>query len=305
MRFIEIVYASLGMFELYQLRYFLAVVETGSFTKASKRVRVAQPTLSAGIQKLEAALSVRLFDRSSRRVFLTSAGTRFVERARSILSEVQAAQVELAEVQQAKEVLHVGVLITIAASAVQRLVRDFLRAQPGTVLELFEGSERELKTRLADEQLDLALTIARPEQRGGSELLYEEGYALAIASHHPLAKKSTVQVGELADEPTIVRTRCELLSETSRFFTRHNVRPRLVYRTEQDERALAMVGAGLGITVMPEHYAGRGVTRIPLSGFVERRQIALVHGPGRRKRRPKESAARFTEFASSQAWWQP
>ena len=65
-----------------------------------------------------------------------------------------------------------------------------------------------------------------------------------------------------------------MLSETSRFFTSHDVRPALVYRTEQDERALAMVGAGLGITVMPEHYQGRGVTRIPLVGFVERRRVA-------------------------------
>jgi DNA-binding transcriptional LysR family regulator len=290
------------MFELYQLRYFLAVVETGSFTKASRRVRVSQPTLSAGIQKLEGALAVKLFDRSSRRVFLTSAGTRFVERARSILSEVQAAQVELADV-QAKEVLRVGVLTTIAASLVQRLVRDFLRAHPGAVLELFEGGERELRSRLAGEQLDLALAIARPEQRSASELLYEEGYSLAIAAHHPLARKPVIQVGELADEPTIVRTRCELLSETSRFFTHHNVRPRLVYRTEQDERALAMVGAGLGITVMPDHYQGPGVARVPLAGFVERRRIALVPAAARRKRRPKPSVERFKEFASSHAWW--
>jgi DNA-binding transcriptional LysR family regulator len=97
-----------------------------------------------------------------------------------------------------------------------------------------------------------------------------------------------------------------MLSETSRFFTSHNVRPRLVYRTEQDERALAMVGAGLGITVMPEHYQGRGVTRIPLVGFVERRRVALVHAAaGRRRKKAKESALRFSEFASSQPWWKP
>jgi DNA-binding transcriptional LysR family regulator len=287
--------------ELYQLRYFLAVVETGSFTKAAKRVRVSQPTLSAGIQKLETTLSARLFDRTSRRVFLTEPGTRFVQRARSILSEVQMAQSELAEV-QAKEVLHVGVLTTISAQTLQGLFRDFLRAQPNTVLELFEGTERELKSRLQSEQLDLALTILRPDQRAPNEPLYEEGYSLAIALHHPLARRTSIQVGELAGEPTIVRTRCELLGETSRFFTSHNVRPRLVYRTEQDERALAMVGAGLGITVMPDHYQARNVARVPLTGFVQRRKIGLVQAPQRR-RRPKEGATRFSAFAASQAWW--
>lgn len=287
------------MFELYQLRYFLAVVETGSFTKAARRVRVSQPTLSAGIAKLESALSVPLFDRKSRRVFLTSAGTRFVERAQAILSEVRRAEAEVAEVQP-RDVLHLGVLTTIAAASMKRLLGDFLRAHTGTILELYEGSERELRNRIEAEQLDLALTIQRPDQRAQSEVLYEEGYSLAIASHHVLARMPAIHVTELADEPTIVRTRCEVLSETSRFFTHHNVRPRLVYRTEQDERALSMVGAGLGITVMPNNYRTRGVSRIPLVGFDERRRIAIVHP--KIKRRTHAIVERFTEFATSQAW---
>ncbi len=288
------------MFELYQLRYFLAVVETGSFTKAAKRVRISQPTLSAGIQKLEAALGVSLFDRSSRRVFLTRAGTRFVERARAILAEVQRAQAELAET-PTKKVLHLGVLTTIAARVFQDLMRDFLRAHPDTVFELFEGTEREVKNRLEAGQLDLALTIERPDLTGQVEHLYEEGYSLAIAAHHPLAKKSALHVTELADQPTIVRTRCEILSETSRFFTSHNVRPQLVYRTEQDERALAMVGAGVGVTVMPDHYRSAQVARLPLVGFTPARSIALVN-PARSKKRRADAVARFTEFAVSQAW---
>jgi DNA-binding transcriptional LysR family regulator len=287
------------MFELYQLRYFLAVVETGSFTKAAKRVRVSQPTLSAGIQKLEAALDVTLFSRSSRRVFLTPAGTRFVERARVILAEVQRAQAEVADV-QAREVLHLGVLTTIPASLVAQLLRDFLGAKSGVVVELFEGTERELKTRVDGEQLDVALTIQRADSRSHSEVLYEEGYSLAIAAHHPLARKPAIQVNELAEEPTIVRTRCEVLSETSRFFTHHNVRPRLVYRTEQDERALSMVGAGLGITVMPDHYRARGVARLPLVGFDARRKVALLHGRGRKRRSPLVES--FVQFAASQAF---
>jgi len=289
------------VFELYQLRYFLAVVETGSFTKASQRVRVSQPTLSSGIQKLEAALGVDLFDRTGRRVFLTSAGTRFVERARAILSEVQRAQAEAAEA-PAKDVLRLGMLTTIAVRRFEALTRDFLRSHPGVVIELFEGTERELKNRLDAEQLDLALTLHRGEQRGHSEVLYEEGYSLAIAAHHPLAKKPAIHVTELADEPTIVRTRCELLSETSRFFTHHNVRPRLVYRTEQDERALSMVGAGLGITVMPDHYTASGVARLPLVGFAEHRRVALVHAAARGRRRKHEMSGRFAAFALSQAW---
>src|SRR5213075_2403303 len=96
---IDNVYATLSsMFGLYQLRYFLAVVETGSFTKAAQRSGVSQPTLSAGIQKLEQTLEAQLFDRGKRRVFLTSAGTRFLEHAKTIVGEAQRAMSELKEV---------------------------------------------------------------------------------------------------------------------------------------------------------------------------------------------------------------
>jgi DNA-binding transcriptional LysR family regulator len=245
-----------------------------------------------------------MFDRTSRRVFLTPAGTRFVERARVIVAEVQRAQAELSET-PARRVLQLGVLTTIAAGVFEDLVRDFLRAHPDTVFELFEGTEREVKNRLEAGQLDLALTIDRPDLKGHKDSLYEEGYSLAIAAHHPLAKRSQIQVTELAEEPTIVRTRCEALSETSRFFTSHNVRPRLVYRTEQDERALAMVGAGLGITVMPEHYRAARVSRVPLLGFSPVRRIALVGPPQKPRKRRNEVATRFAEFALSQAWPHP
>jgi DNA-binding transcriptional LysR family regulator len=285
------------MFELYQVRYFLAVVETGSFTKASQRSGVSQPTLSAGIQKLEQALEAQLFDRTKRRVFLTSEGTRFLEHAKVIVNEAQRALTGLKAVPK-KQVLSVGVLTTISAFEVQRLIGDFMRTHPKTIVELYEGTERELNSRLDRESLDVALTVLRSENRARARALYDEGYSLALSVRHPLAQKPAIQVGELADDSIIVRTRCEMLSETSRFFTHHHVRPRLVYRTEQDERALALVGAGLGITVMPDHYHAESVARVPLLGFEERRTIALV----RERKRPGALVQSFSEFAASQAW---
>ncbi|RYG01519.1 MAG: LysR family transcriptional regulator, partial [Caulobacteraceae bacterium] len=70
------------MMDRYLLRYFLAIVETGNFSRAAARENVAQPTLSAGIAKLEGQLQARLFDRTNRRVHLTQAGSRFLVHAR-------------------------------------------------------------------------------------------------------------------------------------------------------------------------------------------------------------------------------
>ncbi len=294
------------MFELYQLRYFLAVVETGSFTKAAARACVTQPTLSAGIKKLEGQLDTQLFHRSSRRVFLTEAGTRFVARAKSILFECNQAALELKGVAE-RAVLRLGVLRTIPSALISRLLRDFRREDAGAVIELFEGTEQEIANRLDEGSIDLAITILRGEpaareDKSGELVLFREGYKLALAADHPLAGRDVIAAHELAEDNMIVRSRCEVLSETSRHFTDDNVRPRLVYRTEQDERALAMVAAGLGATVMPANYRHPGVVMVAFAGFDHMRTVALVRSRHGMAEENRDLAARFEAFTSSQSW---
>ncbi|MFC7048435.1 LysR family transcriptional regulator [Emcibacter nanhaiensis] len=287
------------MIELYQLRYFLAVVETGSFTKAAERVYVTQPTLSAGIQKLEAALDTKLFDRSSKRVFLTESGSRFVDRAKAILHQVSLAEAEMGDTDNPK-ILRLGVLMTIPAETAQSLLQPYLREEGGLVVELFEGTEQEILNRLDSGQVDIALTILRPGQKGKTVPLYRDRYSLAIPAHHPLAEKDIIQPRDLADAPTIVRSRCEILSETSRFFTDHNVRPRLVYRTPQDERALMMVAAGIGFTTMPDQYTMEGVARLPMEGYDFERQIGLIWTAHHLSPEREGLLSRFSMYAKSQ-----
>lgn len=285
------------MIEIYQLRYFLAVVESGSFTKAAERVYVTQPTLSAGIKKLETGLETMLFDRSGKRVFLTESGTRFVERAKSILHQVNLAEAEVRAVDSPK-LLRLGVLMTISSDVVRKMLQPFYREVSGLVIELYEGTEQEIQNRLDDGRIDVALTIVRGAPCEQIIPLYREGYSLAISAHHPLAGQASIHPKELANEPTIVRSRCEILSETSRFFTDHNVRPRLVFRSPQDERALSMVGAGVGYTTMPDHYHLDGVKRIPMEGYDFSRELGLIrtdHHVGTEKKELLEHFSTFTK----------
>ncbi|MDA5192571.1 LysR family transcriptional regulator [Govanella unica] len=292
------------MFELYQLRYFLAVVETGSFTKAAERACVTQPTLSAGIKKLESGLRVKLFNRSNRRIFLTEAGTQFIERAKSILHQCTLAEVELHEI-EAPRVIRLGVLMTIPAARLAALAGGFRRTEPGVVIELSEGTEQEITNKLDSGGVDLALTILRGPQTAATPHrppveLWEEGYVLALAASHPLAERGRIEGRALANEPTIVRTRCELLSETSRYFTDQNVRPRLVYRTPQDERALMMVAADLGFTTLPESYGLPGIAKLRLEGYDYRRRIGLLHGAPQWNKEKQALVDRFVAFAKAQ-----
>ena len=259
--------------ELYLLRYFLAVVESGSFTKAAAACLITQPTLSAGIKRLEDQMGVTLFVRNNKRVSLTTAGARFLPRAKAILHEVNMATAEIAATEQG-DVLRLGVLQTLPAALVARLLAGFSAAHPGIRFDLYDGSEQELLNRLDERGLDYALSLRRIDD-DTSLPLFDEGYKLALSLNHRLAGESVIRGEDLANESMIVRTRCEVLSETSRHFTDRNVRPPLVYRTAQDERALSMVGAGVGITVMPDSYEAPDVVRIPMRDFNPRRTVAL------------------------------
>lgn len=290
------------MFELYQLRYFIAIVETGTFTKAAERACVTQPTLSAGIKKLEERIGTRLFYRTSRRVFLTEAGTAFLQRAKAILYECNRAMRELSHT-EAPKVLRLGIVRTIPIVLVSKLLEDFKAQDDRAAIELFEGTEQEVANRLENGGSDLAITLLRDDMGPANVIpLFEEGYALALSDGHRLARRKSITGAELANDNMVVRTRCEVLSETSRYFTDRNVRPRLVYRTNNDERALEMIRVGLGVTVMPESYRWDGVARVPLEGFGFRRSIALVAPPRAPAKENRNLVETFSVFTSSQAW---
>ena len=88
--------------------------------------------------------------------------------------------------------------------------------------------------------------------------------------------EAAVAAERIAGEPMIVRRHCEALSEVSRHFTSRGVRPFMAARTTNDDRALALVAAGLAVTVMPECFACDGVALVPLEGFARRRVIGLA-----------------------------
>ncbi len=264
------------MLELYLVRYFLAVAQTGSFSKAAAHVHVTQPSLSAGIAKLESALGRRLFHRTSRRVQLTDAGNRFLVHAGNIMRECD---VCLEDVAQAKSrpLLRIGILTTIPAAVLGSAVAHAGIAGAAAHLEFIEGSERELLAKLDQGRLAAALTLQR-DKSGRQERICSEGYSLALPHSHRLSAAREITPEALASDAMIVRRHCEVLSETSRHFTAHNVRPAFGLRTTSDEKALVLVRAGYGVTVMPDSYRHPGVKRVRLKGFGLRRTICLRFG---------------------------
>lgn len=268
------------MIDRYHLRYFLAIVDHGNFSRAAAQCNVSQPTLSVGIAKLEHSLGAPLFLRSNQRVQLTDAGSRFLVYARRIENEFNLAQHAMGAA-AAVPVLRVGILrsipIELAAHAISK-IRGDMNLQP---LELVEGSERELAAYVARGRADVALTlVGRGGDRFLEEPLWEETYTLAMPRTHALAASDVVAAESLAQDVMIVRRHCEALPEISRHFTERGVRPHFALRTTNDDHVLQMIAAGLGLTVMPERFRREGVARPRLAGFQLRRAIGLIYGAG-------------------------
>lgn len=260
----------------YLLRYFLAVAELGSFSKAAARASVTQPTLSVGIAKLEEQVGARLFERTTRRVSLTPAGSRFLTHARRIAQAYEEAMQDVAEAPRLRRV-RAGVLSTICLGDLERVVAAHAARAEGETLEVLDSSERDIANRLTDGRLDVALTILRPGmERFRQEKLRSEPYVLIAPAAHKLASAGAVDGGELAGEIMIVRRQCEALADISRYFTSRDVRPSFAFRSMSDDRALAMVASGLGITVAPSSFRRPGLAHVKLTGLDLSRDIGLV-----------------------------
>lgn len=264
------------MIDRYLLRYFLAVIDHGNFTRAAESCNVTQPTLSIGIARLEQLVGSPLFNRTNRRVDLTATGARFAVHARQIEGQFNLAE-RVGISDRPRHLFRLGVINTLPQGMLGSAAAHLSNWHEGQI-ELVEGRERELLERLGSARIDAALSIVRPQHgRYQADPFFTEGYGLALPDTHPLAAQAVIAGEALADNVMIVRRQCELLSETSQHFTKRGVRPFFAARTMNDDRAMAFVAAGLGITIMPDCFRGSGVTRARMAEFDHERTIGLLH----------------------------
>lgn len=266
------------MIDRYHLRYFLAVVDHGNFSKAAAACNVSQPTLSVGIAKLERLLGRPLFNRTNRRVELTPAGAGLARRARQIELEFASAEREVLDTPVTKE-YKLGFLSSLPSDWLATLLQRLLERDPTRRIDVVFDRERSLLEQLSTGKIDIAVTIIRSDIRLAHERQFNEGYGLAMSAAHPLAAREMIEARELAGYPMIVRQNCELLSDTSRFFTSRGVRPAFPARTTSDDLALKLVRSGLGVTIMPDCFQGAGIVRPRLADFRFERVIGMIYAP--------------------------
>ncbi|NOJ39274.1 LysR family transcriptional regulator [Bradyrhizobium australiense] len=245
------------MFELSQLRCFVAVAEELHFGRAALRLNMTQPPLSRQIQILERVLDVRLLERSNRAVRLTPAGQRFLVDARHLLKLAESAAVLARRMASGKAgSINIGFTATSAYSYVPALVAACRRELPDVEISLKEMVSSEQLKRLDSGEIDIGL-LRPPIPRGNLDAfrVTAEPLVTALPGDHPLAKAAELRLEDLAREPFIMyepyeaRYFHDLLVE---LFSRAGLVPNYAQHLAQIHSILAMVHSGVGVALVPE-----------------------------------------------------
>jgi DNA-binding transcriptional LysR family regulator len=250
--------------ELRYLRYFLAVAETGNFTRAAALCFVAQSALSEQIARLETEVGMPLFARTSRAVHLTAAGEVLVPLAQRILADVEMAQAELdALVGLRRGKLRLGLIQTSAGAIdLPAALGDFHRRFPGIEFEIRSQPSTAMVAAVATGSLDLAIigisgeTVPHALRR---ELLVSEPLVAVMALRHPLAARDTVAVNELVQNAQFIHFRrgTGIRQQVDQAFARAGVMAGTGIEVGQVQEMISLAAHDVGVTIVPRSEADR------------------------------------------------
>lgn len=272
--------------ELDQLRYFLQVAQRGNFTRAAQDLMISQPALSRSIQKLEEELGQPVFERKSRSVCLTDAGTLLQGRALQILRLIEETKAEITDDGQSGRV-RIGAIPTIAPYFLPELLRSFSTEFPKASLIVQENTTDVLLKCCTQGEIDLAiLALPVAAKYLETEELFEEELLVVLPPDHPLVDQPKVRLSDIEPLPFVLLDEAHCLSDNIMTFCRQrSFQPVAVERTTQLAMVQELVSLSHGISMIPAmarvlDQSNRRVYR-SLSGRKPTRKIAVVWNPYR------------------------
>lgn len=277
---------------LTELRYIVALHQTGHFGKAAEKCYVSQPTLSVAIKKLEDELNITIFERSRSQVKPTPLGLRIIEQAQHVLEQAAVIR-ELADEgsDPLGSMLRIGAIFTVGPYLFPRIVPQLQELAPGMPLYIEESFTALLRGKLRNSELD-AIIVALPfnEPDVVTKRLYDESFMVLMPTKHPLAVHEVITPKQLEKEKVL------LLGEGHCFRDQvldacPGLKKNLSYASEQLQSVVEgssletlkhMVASGMGLTILPESAVhldqlatGRLVSR-PFNAPTAKRTIVLA-----------------------------
>lgn len=290
---------------LTELRYLVALADTGHFGKAAAKCFVTQPTLSTQLKKLENNLGVQLIERDPRRARLTPVGQQIVARARVILEQIHAiGDVALGQTDPLSGEFRLGVIPTLGPYLLPELLRPLERRFPRLRLTVVEQVTATLVDELLAHRLDAALLALPIEEEGLETLaLFDEPFWVLTPKHHPLARRKRVCEQDLEGQTVLLLAEGHCLREQAlSLCTQSRAEVAADFRASSLETLRHLVSAGYGCTLIPELAVPRlrdphTVVR-PLTGNRAHRRIGLAW---RRTYPRPEAVSSLGQFIREQA----
>lgn len=273
--------------ELRHLRYFVVVAEEQNVTRAALRLHVTQPGLSRQIHDLEDELGVSLFHRTAKSLALTEAGKVFLNEARLVLLRVdKAVETVRAAAKGERGHLRIGYAPSLTVDFLPKALMAFERECPDVRVSLHDLSSEECEQRLAARKLDVALTVPSSTRKGRG-LVFEKlaTYALscAVAKSHRFARKRSIKLKDIKDEPFVVYSQedyPEYLEWFRGLFHSVHAEPRVVGEYDGATGLITAVETGRGIALVTssmKSLAGPRLVLIPLAPRIPLQMGAVFH----------------------------
>jgi DNA-binding transcriptional LysR family regulator len=249
-----------GRVEVQALRYFVEVARRGGFTRASESLHVTQPAISKAVKALEEELGTRLLVREQRRVVLTEAGRIVLERAQGVLDAIRATEEEVAELGSLRRGrLRLGLPPIVGMAFFPPLLAEFHQAHPAILLELREEGSHVIEALVTRRELDVgAVVLPTDEKVFGTMPFVADDLSAVLHPDHPLARRRTLALRELKDEPFVFyRPEFALHGHILDACRRSGFTPTVVSESSHWDFIAEMVAGRIGVALLPQTICGR------------------------------------------------
>ncbi|MEK4082202.1 LysR family transcriptional regulator [Solibacillus sp. FSL W7-1472] len=245
--------------DLRQIEYFVEVAKHLSFTKAAATLHVSQPSISKAIQNFESELGVPLFYRSSKQLELTDAGHAVLVNSMQVLESFQNLRSELTDLMQLKKgQIRIGIPPIVGAEFFSKLISYYKELNPYIEILLTEVGTKRIRHEIEAGELDVGLVCSVTSSNESLETIrfLKDPLVLIVHESHPLAKKESIQLSDLASETFIIyRKDFILYDRIIEECSKHGFFPTIACETTQKDLFIEMVQAKLGIALLPEKLA--------------------------------------------------
>jgi len=239
-----------------QFRYFIAVAETESVSRAAQQVGISQSAITAAVQTLEEETGATLLVRHQKGVRLTHEGHQMLRHARHIMAAVaDARRAVSARPEDFSGDLNLGVTRMVSGYYLADFLARFRRVFRRVEVRIIEEERSHLEHLLVNGEIDVGLLLIsnlRDKQALQTELLVRSPWRVWLPARHPLLSSSVLTLAQVAAEGVIMLTTDELAETTARCWAAAGVRPNIVLKTSSVEAVRSLVGTGVGIATLPD-----------------------------------------------------